>query len=211
VAEARVLRVVTFEPSASESALDAALRERALPSLLATKGCVDAWIGRHGAGDKERLIASTWTTPPADDVETKVLAGIELFGGTPSITSTRIRSICASARFDRPEPAQLLRVVHGRSLAGQLDVFVNAARQGLAATPPAGATGPTAFVLATEPPDDFTALTAWTDWASIEQATGGNVRRPATTPLVNLLADHRVVHYELLLGDTSTEGDRAGS
>lgn len=210
MAEARVLRVVTFEPSASESALDAALRERALPSLLATKGCVDAWIGRHGAGDKERLIASTWTTPPADDVETKVLAGIELFGGTPAITSTRIRSICVTARFDRPEGPRLLRVVHGRSVAGQLEMFVEAARQSLAATQAANA-GPSVFVLATEPPDSFTALTAWTDWASIEQATGGNVRRPAATPLVNLLADHRVVHYELLPGDTSTEADRAGS
>jgi hypothetical protein len=197
VAEARVLRVVTFEPSASESALDAALRGRVLPGILATAGCVDAWIGRHGAGDNERLIASTWTAPPADDVETEALAGTELFGGTPTITSTTIRSICMRARFDRPEGPRLLRVVHGRSLAGQLEVFVDAARQGLAADPVA-TTGPLAFVLATEPPDSFTALTAWTDWASIEQATGGNVRRPAATPLVNLLADHRVAHYELL-------------
>jgi len=207
VAEARFLRVVTFLPASSESAVDAALRERVLPALLETPGCLDAWIGRHGAGDRERLIAATWDRPAPEAIEQTVLAGTELDGGSPVITSKSVGSVAVWARFSRPEPGRLVRVFHGTAKPDKLEAYVADARRGMEADATVNS-GLSAFVLARGGPDAFTTLSVWTDWASIEQATGGNVRRPATTRHADHLADYRITHYELLPADIRVPTDR---
>jgi hypothetical protein len=196
---ARFLRVVTFQPSGSESPVDAALREAIVPRLLDHDEVVDAWIGRQSSRSlRTRVLASTWTAEPqAEPLDLVVLQGPGVTEGPPIVDRVDHVALAVHARFDRPEPARILRVFRGRARPGELDDYVAEARSGMSADAEVN-DGLIAFALGIEPPDAFIAVSVWTGWSAIEQATGGNTRRPFSTRNADRLVDFRVVHFEIL-------------
>jgi hypothetical protein len=47
-------------------------------------------------------------------------------------------------------------------------------------------------------PSRFVTVSAWTGWAAIEQATGGNIHQPLATRNAERLVAFDVGHYEIL-------------
>jgi hypothetical protein len=197
---ARYLRVVTLEPDGNESAIDAALRSACLPALLGTDAVVDAWIGRHGSRDRRtRLIASTWSEPPGDgSPDVAIVAGLGSNGAADlTISREQTLDLAVHERFDRPEPARILRLFRGRVREGELDAYIADSRAGMVADALVN-DGLVAFALGADPPDAFVTVSVWTGWPAIEEATGGNTRRPIATRHSVRLTGFDVVHFEVL-------------
>lgn len=197
---ARYLRVVTLEPAGHESAVDAALRSACLPALLRTDAVVDAWIGRHGSRDlRTRLIASTWSEAPGHtSPDVAIVTGLGSNGATDvTISREQTLDLAVHERFDRPEPARILRLFRGRVRAGELDAYIADSRAGMIADALVN-DGLVAFALGADPPDAFVTVSVWTGWSAIEQATGGNTRRPIATRHSVRLTGFDVVHFEVL-------------
>jgi hypothetical protein len=196
---ARFLRVVVFHAGSSETPVDALLREAIVPRLLERDEILDAWIGRHGSRtDQSRVLASTWCVEPGPaPADLELLGQPGLPDGASVVDSVDEIELAIHARFNRSEPARVLRVFRGRVKPGELDDYVGQARSGMAADSEVN-DGLIAFALATEPPDSFITVSAWTGWPAIEAATGGNTRRPGATRNAGRLADFSVAHYEIL-------------
>jgi hypothetical protein len=196
---ARFLRVVTFQPSGLESPVDAALREAIVPRLLDCDEVIDAWIGRQSSpADRTRVLASTWTAEPGPDLaDLDILRDAGPADGPPIIDRVDHVALAVHARFDRIEPARILRVFRGTARAGELDDYVAEARDGMSADSEVN-DGLIAFALGTESQDSFITVSAWTGWSAIEAATGGNTRQPFATRNAARLIDFRIVHYEIL-------------
>ncbi len=197
---ARFLRVVTFQPDGHESAVDAALRDRCLPSLLARDAVIDAWIGRQGSRTVQgRVLVSTWSelpeAPPPDRAFLE-----SLVADTPwalTIDREDTLELAVHERFDRPEPPRILRVFRGRVRPGELDAYVADSRAGMLADAMVN-DGLVAFALGADPPDAFVTVSAWTGWSAIEDATGGNTRQPIATRNSVRLTGFEVIHFEVL-------------
>lgn len=197
---ARYLRVVTFAPDGHESSVDAALRDVCLPALLDHPCVVDAWIGRRGTRlDQRRVIASTWTELPGDSPpDAGVLEQLAASVGSPLPTDdAQTLELAVHNRFDRFEPARILRVFRGQVKLGELEAYIDEARSGMLADAMVN-DGLVAFALGADPPEAFVTVSAWTGWPAIEEATGGNTRRPIATRNRVRLAGFDVVHFELL-------------
>lgn len=196
---ARFLRVVSFQPSGSESPVDAALREAIVPRLLDRAEVIDAWIGRQSSrSERTRVLVSTWAVEPEGDaVDIAILRDAVLAEGPPIVDRVDHAALVVHARFDRAEPARILRVLRGQARPGELDDYVAEAQDGMSADAEVN-DGLIAFALAVEPPDGFITVSVWSGWSAIEQATGGNTRRPFSTRHAERLVDYRVVHYEIL-------------
>jgi hypothetical protein len=202
VLHARFLRVVSFRPGVPESAFDAGLRETVVPRVLDDDRVVDAWVGRHGSrNDQARVLASTWLDDPATTtptVEPADVAGLRALGDDHVILDgVEQMPLAVHARFERSEPTRILRVLRGRVRTGELEIYVDLARNGMLADA-AAYDGLTAFALGIRPPDAFTTVSVWTGWPAIEAATGGNTRQPFMTRNAQLLAAFTVSHYEVL-------------
>lgn len=198
MAQPRHLRVVSFAPSRDEAAVDAALRDLCVPALLDEPTVIDAWVGRRGSRDDlQRVLASTWSAPP-NDPEPALLVAVEAATGAQlAIVDARTLDLGVHARFDRAEPARILRVFRGRVRPGELDAYVGDARSGMLADAMVN-DGLVAFALGADPPGAFVTVSAWTGWPAIEQATGGNTRQPIATRNSVRLTDFEVAHYETL-------------
>jgi hypothetical protein len=195
---ARFLRVVTFEPDGHESAVDAALRTACLPALLDTEQVVDAWVGRHGSRDvRTRLVASTWATRPAGVSPDVTFITDLLADAGVAIGREQTLELAVHERFERPEPARILRLFRGQVRDGELDAYVADSRAGMLADAIVN-DGLVAFALGSDPPNAFVTVSVWTGWAAIEEATGGNTRRPIATRNSVRLTGFDVVHFEVL-------------
>ena len=198
----RSLRVVTFQALGPDSAVDSVLRSAVLPRLLDEPTVVDAWQGRRGATDGNRVLASTWVEDPsagpeepADvvllrDPSVTALGGVELV----SIESVEVS---VHARFDRPEPARVMRVFHGTVRSGELADYIEEARAGMTADAQVN-DGLVSFVLGHAGGDTFVSVSTWTGWSAIEAATGGNTRQPFSTRNTRRLTGFRIAHLEIL-------------
>jgi hypothetical protein len=196
---ARFLRIVTFQPGGLEAPLDVVLREAIVPRLLERDEIVDAWIGRHGSpSDRTRVVASTWSEEPSGPAaDLAALHDPGLAEHPPAIDSVEQLGLAVSAHFERLEPARVLRVFHGIVRPGELDAYVGEARRGMAADAAVNE-GLIALMLGTDGSDSFVTVSAWTDWSAIEEATGGNTKRPFATRNSARLASFRVAHFEIL-------------
>ena len=223
VPDARHLRVVTFHPVGFETLVDAALRETCLPALLGHDGIVDAWAGRKGSrSDPRRVLVTTWTEPrrattteaapgrglgdgrdgrdASDDPDLATLRAISAAGPSLTIDTALAVELAVHFRFDRPEPARILRVFRGTVRPGELDAYVADARSGTMAEAVVN-DGLVAFALgpvAADAADAFVTVSAWTGWPAIEEATGGNTRVPIATRNAIRLTGFEVSHFELL-------------
>ena len=196
---AAFLRVVVFQPAGVESPVDAVLRDAIVPRLLGHDAVIDAWIGRQGSStDRTRVLASTWSADPGDEpADLTALEDAELPNGPLVVGQVDQLGLAIHARFERAEPARILRIFRGSVQAGELDAYVADANRGMTADA-ASNDGLIAFALGTEPPESIVTVSAWTGWPAIEAATGGSTRRPATTRDAARLAGFTITHYEIL-------------
>lgn len=198
----RTLRVVTFQALGPDSAVDAVLRSVVLPRLLACPDVLDAWQGRRGSADGNHVLASTWSDAPqpgyGDPPDVAMLHDPELLslGGT-DIVSVEEAEVAVHARFQRAEPARVLRVFHGIARPGELDDYIDEARAGMTADARIN-DGLVSFVLGRDRDETFVSVSTWTGWAAIESATGGDTRHPFATRNSRRLAGYRIAHLELL-------------
>ena len=198
----RSLRVVTFQALGPDSSVDSVLRGRVLPRLLAERGVADAWQGRRGSTDGNHVLVSTWDDAPSrggperpdvallHDPDLVALGGVE-------IVAVEDLEVAVHARFERPEPARVLRVFHGTVRPGELPDYVEEARAGMSEDAQIN-DGLVSFVLGHDGVQSFASVSTWTGWPAIEAATGGNTRQPFATRQPRRLTGFRIAHLELL-------------
>ena len=196
------LRLAVFRPSAAGSAVDAVLRDDVLPQLCRMPGIADVYAGRIGEDDTDRVVASVWIGPaltlPDSRLEQRLLVEVLPSGGTEREDLTaETMPLDVAARFERPEPAGILRIFRGAVKHDDLDAYIAEAQGGMlqdaAANP-----GLIAFYLGRTGADSFLTVSAWTGWDAIERATGGNVRDPFQTRNSSRLASFTIRHFEIL-------------
>lgn len=202
MSDARYLRVLTFTALGPDSAVDAVLRSHVLPRLLEEPAVIDAWQGRRGSTDGNHVLASTWSESPssllAGPLDRSLLCDSHLgsLGGTEIVGEEELE-VAIHDRFDRSEPARVLRVFHGVTRAGELADYIEEARAGMIADARIN-DGLVSFVLGHDRGDAFVSVSTWTGWAAIEAATGGDTRHPFATRNSRRLATYGVSHLELL-------------
>ena len=193
-----VLRLITIGPMPASATFDSMMREEVLPAVLALDDIVDARVGRRfGPADvDERVVATFWTTREAMDA---ALATYPLTRIEQDVNGkTEILPLAIDLNFGRPDdPARILRIFRGQIRPGELELYVEDARQGATAD---GATshGPSAFFLCPLPPSRFVSLSLWGDWTEIELSTGGNIRHPIATHHAERVVSGQAAHFEIL-------------
>jgi hypothetical protein len=198
--EAGTLRIVTFEAWLHEPVMDAALRDEIVPELCRLPDIRHCFAARRGlAGEEVRIIASVWNGGRAPDApEEELIARVSRDARPlPERARTEAVPVEVAARFERPEPARILRVFRGHVTAGEMDAYLAEARTGMLADAAANP-GLVAFYLGTKRPHDFVTVSAWTSWSAIELSTGGDVRRPFVTRNSARLASFDVAHFEIV-------------
>jgi hypothetical protein len=191
-----VMRVSRFRARSHWEGVDQALRE-ALPGFLAQPALVGAWIGRRTTdGGEERVIVSVWSPASAEPEALRIpeMLPARLDVEPPERT---ILPVAFHLHVPRAAAPTILRIYEGRTLPGQLDRYVEEARQGsdLDAKRP---DGPHAICMSLDPPDGFVTASLWTDWDCIEACTGGDVHQPLSTRNRDRLAGGRPTHYEIV-------------
>lgn len=203
MSDREVLRLFRFRPATI--GFDAILRDEVIPDLLSLPGLLDVHVGRRGPDEVgDRLVASIWTSRAA------MVAGVGEDFDPPIFhpeyldqTTERhleFLSLDVVLRFTAPgasPPEAILRLVHGKTRPDQLDDYVAEARDGARADSGAGH-GSLVLYLAATPPDHFVTLSVWPSWSAVEQATGGDVRRPIATRHEERIVTWQASHYECL-------------
>jgi hypothetical protein len=191
-----------FRPTGADSAVDAALRDTVLPELCRVPGIRDAYAGRLGEDESDRVIATIWRgaalTAPEPRHELRLLhQAVPADAPAPDAVTVQVLPLDVAARFDRPEPAGILRIFRGTVRTGGLEAYIAEAQGGMLRDA-ADNEGLVAFYLGRAGQDDFVTVSAWTGWAAIERATGGNVREPFATRNSERLASFAIRHFEIL-------------
>jgi hypothetical protein len=146
------------------------------------------------------VVVSIWETDAAEAAAPSVPDMLEdLAEQAARIVDREMQAlpIVILEEFARDQEMRILRLFHGSVVAGQLDRYVERARQG---TLEDGGrdNGPGAVVMAVSPPDDFVTASIWPDWSAIEAATGGNIGHPLLTRSRELIRQGGPTHYELV-------------
>jgi hypothetical protein len=202
VAAAPVVRLFTFRPS--RPAFDNVIRDWIVPAIRSRSGLIDVYAGRHGPDELgPRLVVSVWETRAAMD---GAFAGSGRANrpapeGLPGIEDGLVEIVSAAVAFrarEAVEPTRIIRIFRGCTQPGELDRYIEETRSGVTEDVEAGH-GPICFYLAAgTAPDGFVAVSAWADWAAIELATGGDIRRPVATRRPELIVSYDATHYEAI-------------
>jgi hypothetical protein len=198
--DAGVIRLFRFRPL--RVAFDGILREKMIPALLELPGLVDVYVGRQGPDELgPRLIATAWTSRAAmtaavgDSFEKPVFLPL-LLDETHDRT-LEFYPLSLGYRFDRPERPGIVRVFTGTLAPTDLARYVEDARIGTLEDAEHGR-GPLALYLARTAPGKFVTLSVWTDWQSLQDATGGDAAQPIATRHAGLLSTWTAEHYEAI-------------
>ena len=196
------LRLAVFRPSAAGSAVDAVLRDDVLPQLCRTPGIADVYAGRLGEDATDRVVASVWIGPaltlPDSRLEERLLVDVlPSTNGAADGVATETLPLDVAARFDRPEPAGILRIFRGAVKGDDLDAYIAEAQGGMLQDAEVNA-GLIAFYLGRTGDNSFLTVSAWTGWDAIERATGGNIRDPFATRNSSRLATFSIRHFEIV-------------
>jgi len=193
-----LIRLFTFRPDRPGETADELLRASILPGLERQPRVRHYYAARANADEgDERIVVSVW-----DDDEGGSAADIrEPFDFEKSShaldSAVEVHRLDLALNFDSSEPPLILRVFRGRTVPGEMDNYVNAARDGTMADALAEH-GPEALFLARVPPDGFVTVSAWAGWDHIAQATGGNLRQPIATRHGHLLTGGTAAFYEIV-------------
>lgn len=206
-----VIRLFQFRPV--RTAFDSILRDDMIPGLLEMPGISDLYLGRQGPDELgPRLLATIWTSREA------MSSAVGESFDRPIFRPERLAETVDRAlefhplefgvRFGRPDPPGVLRLVRGRIRSGELGAYVAEARAGTLEDAADGA-GPMALYLAGTGPDAFVTLSVWADWATLQQATGGDVDRPIATRHAHRLLSWHARHFESIPGLIPVPGSAA--
>jgi hypothetical protein len=183
-------------------AFDLLLRQTMVPALLELPGLNDLYVGRQGPDELgPRLVGTVWDS--RDAMATAVGESFERPAFMPEhLDKTQDRELdvlplAFGYRFARPERPGLLRVVQGEVYLGGLERYVELARAGTQADAQSGR-GPLALYLAPRPPKAFVTLSIWSDWTTLQEATGGDIDQPIATRHSRMLSSWRADHYEAI-------------
>lgn len=201
MADPPVIRLFRFRPV--RPAFDHILRTVLIPDLTAQSGLLEVLIGRRGADElDDRLVVSVWSSrermvevlgesfEPAGPFHPELLA--ETTDRTLEIAPVEF----AVRHPDEPQPT-ILRVSHGRVRTGRRPDYIAAARDGTVDDIATGR-GPAVLYLTTVGDDQFVTVSAWTAWAEVAAATGGDVAQPIATRHPELIVEFAADHFELL-------------
>jgi hypothetical protein len=206
--DAPVMRVTTFRPRDPWQELDHHLRDEVLPRFASAAGLRRGWVGRRGAeGTDQRVIVSIWSSSAAAAAAPTVpdILGTLVEAAVPITDEhTDVLSVGILEEFTRDMEMHILRVFRGIVVTGELDRYIERARQGTLEDG-ARANGPGAVAMGMSPPDGFVTVSTWPDWAAIEAATGGNIAHPLLTRSRELIREGGPTHYELLTTVTGRE------
>ena len=198
--QGETLRLFEFTPR--EGAFDSILRDVMIPDLWALRGVLEVYVGRQGPDEiGPRLVASTWASEA--DMTDAVGVSFDAPKFHPEyLEETTDRQLeflplSFSYRSDAKALPSIIRLVTGQVRVGELETYV---REAWAGTQEDGASGrgPTALYLGTRTPDRFRTLSVWPDWATLQEATGGDIDRPIATRHARRLVDWQAKHYEAL-------------
>jgi hypothetical protein len=195
----RLFRFVPVRPS-----FDHVLRTEMIPDLLAKPGIVDFYSGRQGPGEVgPRITVSVWSSRDAMVEAIGDRLGVfhpELLGDTTD-HELEILGVLVEERV-ATDPPTILRSLRGRTRPGELPTYAADVRRGVGHDAQLGH-APMALYLADRGDDRFVTISAWREWADIEWATGGDVRRPAATRQSERLLEWDVEHYEIVARDVT--------
>jgi hypothetical protein len=198
VASPSPIRLLTFQPTEAQPVIDQALRSAVAGGGLIGSGQRRLIVGRRNADTvAERVIVSVWETATA--LEAWAGVAVRERELVPGIGACDLEVLPLEVRLDMDpgtEPA-VLRIFRGTVREGELDSYVREARGGTLADVEAGR-GPHALYLAVTPPTRFLTVSLWGDWSAIEQATGGDIRRPVATRHADRLTSGTARHYEIV-------------
>jgi hypothetical protein len=201
VGDPAVLRVFTFRSSGSSSEVDETLRATLIPDLVALPGLVDVLVGRRSDDLTERVVASVWDGSADRSIILDERPVIVQLHPEEEERMADLRVDVATLRLairrERSEPPRILRLFRGEVRTGEMGEYIERAHEGTNAEAERDG-GPVALYLGTTAPSTFVTVSAWTDWESIEDATGGNIHQPMATKHAELLASVDVRHFELL-------------
>lgn len=165
-------------------------------------GLLDVAAGRHGPDELgPRIVASVWASTDVMEAAVRRQPGSAAFTAPPDAMDALVESLPLDVAF-RAEPIRMPRVVRafaGQVRPGSLAAYIDAARAGTLVDDAAGR-GPCALYLArlASDPDRFMTISTWSDWAAIEAATGGDIRRPVATRHPERLVAWEATHFESL-------------
>lgn len=209
--DARGVALFRFRPVAA--GIDPLLRDRVVPELRARPGIIDVYLGRQGPDELgPRIVASVWDHAQSGDA--RAPAPVDALR-PPFLDDVPECDLVAAPvtfgfRFMPTEAAGILRVVEGTVRSGELETYLAEAREGTQRDAESGR-GPLALYLAAMPPDAFLTLSVWTDWTTLEAATGGDPRRPVATRHEERLAAWTATHYEVVPATAGAVGARAST
>lgn len=193
-----LLRLLTFRPDRAGDSADEQLRQSILPELLQMPGLLYVYAARASATEGDtRVVATVW----GGDV-TAASEGLDRpfdFESSDHALDVDVEShnLDIELAFEGVDTPQILRIFRGRTVPGELDNYVEHARQGTLADALADH-GPEALFLARVPPDQFVTVSAWAAWDDIAASTGGNLRQPIGTRYSELLAGGTAAFFEIV-------------
>ncbi len=198
--QGETLRLFEFTPV--RGAFDSILRDVMIPDLWDLPGVLEVYVGRQGPVEiGPRLVASIWESDEAMADALGISFETPLFH-PEFIDETVDRRLeflplSFSYRADTTASPAIIRLVTGTVRPDELDTYIGEAWAGTEDDAAAGR-GPMALYLATRPPDRFRTLSVWPDWATLQDATGGDIDRPIATRHAKRLVDWEAQHYEAL-------------
>jgi hypothetical protein len=206
-AEGLLLRLFTFRPERAGDSADDLLRRQIVPAMMAMPGLRFLYAARASAAEMDqRVVVSVWDdAATADGLDLREALDFESSSHAADV-QVETHDLDLDLAFADAEAAQILRVFRGKAVPGELDNYVEHARQGTLADALADH-GPEALFLARVPPDQFVTVSAWSAWDRIATSTGGNLRQPITTRHLELLESGTASFYEIV---PNTPHGRAG-
>jgi hypothetical protein len=196
--QGETLRLFEFTPVGG--AFDSILRDVMIPDMWDLPGVLQVYVGRQGPGDVgPRLVASTWESEDAMADALGVSFDAPRFHPEyiDETADRRLEFLPLSFSYhaDTPAPPAIIRLVTGQVRPDELEAYVGEAWAGTEDDAAAGR-GPMALYLATRPPDHFRTLSVWPDWATLQDATGGEIDRPIATRHAKRLVRWQAMHFE---------------
>lgn len=204
-----LLRLFTFRPDRAGDSTDDLLRRLILPQLMQMAGLRYLYAARASATDADRRVVATIWNEGATAATAQLDRPFEFESSENALDlDIELRQLDMELAFEGAGVPQILRIFRGRTVPGELDNYVDHARQGTMADALADH-GPEVLFLARVPPDGFVTVSAWSAWEHIAVSTGGNLRQPIGTRYSELLAGGTAAFFEIVPNTPSGRLDAA--
>jgi hypothetical protein len=188
-----LIRLLTFRPGAPGEVTDEFLRRSLLSEIAAQPELRHVHAGRVMAEAGGRVVLTVWERDLSRLNTPLLMEQSELV--LDPVVETSPASVALA--FGSAEDAQIMRIFRGRTHTGQAEAYLDAVREGTLADV-AGGRGPLALFVGMLDDESFLAVSIWSSWESIEQATGGNIRQPLATRHRELLLEGAADHFEVV-------------